>query len=294
MTILEHKKFFWTLALFLVSIVWGSSFLVIKNIVQSIPPESYLVLRFGIAGFILMIVVLLQKYITKHTRPLLVIPGVFLGILLSCVYFLSTYGVEYTSASNATLISNLFMVFTPLLGMVLLKTPLARKYIYGSILGFVGFIFISGISSLQFHMGDGIILMSALFLALHLLLTEYYGKKYHSMQLLLTETFVVLLISIVSLFFTGGLHLPAHPVTWIEILYLALFSTVFAFGVIAMAEKQLHSTQTAMIISLQGIWALLLAISLNLEVLTIPKLIGVACMTMAIFAIEVPYRKHHI
>lgn len=294
MTVLEHKKIFWTFALFLVSIIWGSSFLVIKNIVLNIPPESYLVLRFGIASCILSIVMLFKKYKTKHTHPLFATPGVLLGIILSGVYFLSTYGVEYTSASNATLISNLFMVFTPILGMIILKTPLAKKYIYGSVLGFIGFIFISGISSLEFHMGDGIILISAILLALHLLLTEHFGKHYHSSQLLFTEMIVVFMISIFSLFWSGGLHLPTSSTTWIEIIYLALFSTVFAFGVIAMAEKYLHSTQAAIIISLQGIWSLLMAISLNLEVLTIPKLIGVACMTIAIIAVEFPHKKHHI
>lgn len=286
-----HKKTFWILALLGVSIIWGTSFLIIKDILLHVSSANYLVLRFGMA-FFLMIFLGYKKL--RHPKKFFAKPGIILGLLLGCVYLLSSYGVAYTSASNATFISNLFMIFTPLFEVIFMKVHLEKKYLYGSIAALIGFVFISGFSTLEFNMGDGLLLLGAVFLSIHLLLTEQCTKKYETSSLVLTETATVFGIALLASLFTGGFALPTENFVYVEILYLALFSTIIAFEVIAISEKYMESTQTAIIISLQGIWSLLFALSLHTELLTVPKTIGVICMTLAVLIIEAPLRKRHV
>lgn len=286
----QNKKIFWLLALLLVSVIWGTSFLVIKHTLEEISPFTYLSLRFGIA-FLVMLFISCRHL--KHPKELFSKEGIISGLLLSGVYLLSSVGVEYTSASNATFITNLFMVFTPLCEVVLARHKLQRKYIYASFLGVLGFLFISGLSDLTFNIGDGLMLLSAIFLALHLICTEKFTKKRSAENLVMTEAGVVFLISTLIGFITGSLSIPGSMDIYLPIIYLAIFSTIFAFEVIAEAEKYIESTQTAIIISLQGVWALLFALSMQLESLTVHKIIGVIIMTAAIFVAEIPLRKIH-
>lgn len=291
MTVLQNKKTFWLLALLVVSLIWGTSFLVIKHILEDITPFSYLSLRFGIAFFIMLC---LHWRKIEHPKMLFSWEGIISGLLLSGVYILSSIGVEYTSASNATFITNLFMIFTPLFEVIWFKHRLDKKYMYACILGVLGFLFISGLSDFTFNIGDGLILIAAAFLAIHLLCTEQFTKKQSADKLVLSEAGVVFVISSLFGMFTGTLTLPSSLDLYLPIIYLAVFSTIIAFEVIAKAEKYIESTQTAIIISLQGVWALLFALSLHLEELTTHKMIGVIIMTAAIVIAEVPLKKTHV
>lgn len=287
----QNKKTFWLLALFFISLIWGTSFLVIKHILLNTTPFSYLSLRFGIA-FLLMLLLHCRKL--SHPRQLFSWEGVISGLLLSGVYILSSIGVEYTSASNATFITNLFMIFTPFFEVIFYKHHLLKKYIYASFLGVLGFFFISGLSDLSFNMGDGLMLISAIFLAIHLICTEQFTKKRSAENLVTTEAGVVFVITLCTGALSNSLTLPTESITYLFIAYLAVFSTIIAFEVIAKAEKYIESTQTAIIISMQGVWALLFALGLQLETLSIHKVAGVIIMTAAIIVAEVSLKKTHI
>ncbi|MFN7160862.1 MAG: DMT family transporter [Candidatus Gracilibacteria bacterium] len=284
----QNKKTFWLLALLFVSIIWGTSFLVIKHILLDVSPFSYLSLRFGIA-FLIMLLLYYKKL--RHPGDLFSWEGLISGVLLSGVYILSSIGVEYTSASNATFITNLFMIFTPFIEVVFAKHKLQRKYLYASFLGILGFFFISGLSDLVFNVGDGLMLLSAVFLSIHFVCTENFTQRRSPENLVTTEAGVVFITALIIGTLHGSLALPSNIDTYLPIAYLAIFSTILAFEIIAQAEKYIESTQTAIIISLQGVWALLFALSLQLEVLTIHKIIGVIIMTAAILVAEASIKK---
>ena len=278
------------LALLGVSIIWGTSFLVIKEILLHVSALTYLSLRFGLAVLLLL---LWHRQALFHPKGIFLKEGVLLGLLLSGVYLLTTFGVAETSASNATFISNLFIIFTPFVEVVILKKKLERKYLYASVLGILGFLFISGVSDLTFNMGDFAILMSALILSVHLLCTEHFTKKRPVHSLVITQSFVVFIISLVLGISTNSLQISFVPEVYILTFYLALFSTIIAFETIARAEKYIESTQTAIVISFQGIWALLFALGLGIETLTFHKTLGVVFMTLALIVAEIKMRQPH-
>src|SRR5690349_5535762 len=101
------------LALLAVAVVWGSSYLAAKEVVDADSVLAFLALRFAMAAGVLALV--LRRRITRIGRDE-VLAGALFGTILTAICVCETYGVTMTSASNAGLIMALTVVITPLLG----------------------------------------------------------------------------------------------------------------------------------------------------------------------------------
>jgi len=274
----KHPLAPWISLLFLVSFIWSTTFIIIKEVLVELSPANYLFSRFSLACIILFLIY--WKDI-KHFWQLFSRKGLILGAILSICYFAGAYGVEYTTASNATFIGSMFIIFVPLLEWLILKKKISRRVLMATIIAAIGILFLTGAVTLSFQLGDGLVLISALAMAFHILLTERFAKDIPTKTLMVSQMFVVTIIAGIVALFQGGIALPSTMETFYPILYLALFATVFAFEVITYAEKHVESTDTCLILSFQGIFAFVLAVMLHLEIPTPYKIIGVVLLTFA-------------
>ncbi|WP_455715164.1 DMT family transporter, partial [Anaerosporobacter sp.] len=114
-----------TLGIVLVTLIWGSAFVVIKDTLDILPPLYILALRFGIAGLVLLILGL--KFLKKTSKSEVTL-GAILGVFLFLAYALQTYGLKYTTISNNAFITSTYIVFIPIVNALLKRQKLKKQY----------------------------------------------------------------------------------------------------------------------------------------------------------------------
>ena len=105
-------------SLLFIAIIWGSTFIITKQAIENIPVFSFLTLRFAVASVLLLIICFPRiKHITFQT----ILDGTILGSVLFLTYAFQTVGLKYTQASVTAFITGLYVVFVPVLSLIILK-----------------------------------------------------------------------------------------------------------------------------------------------------------------------------
>ncbi|RZU01788.1 drug/metabolite transporter (DMT)-like permease [Kribbella rubisoli] len=249
------------LLLLLVAIVWGSSYLAAKTATASTPVLTVLFVRYAISAVALLL------FVRRISRKELRIGGI-LGLTQAAVLILETYGVTHTSAANAGLIISLTLVLTPLLDRRRLPP---RFYLAAAIcVGAVGLL----MSSHGLHVpgvGDLLMLAAAVVRAGHVALVGRLATGLRPLQLTTVQTLVG-----TALFAVPAVHhLPAiAAVGWLQMAYLALFCSVFAFLVQTWAVQRTSASRASLLLGTEPIWAVAIGIGLGSEQLTITAALG--------------------
>ncbi|SAL03791.1 DMT family transporter [Caballeronia ptereochthonis] len=223
------------LLLFIVAMVWGSSYGIVKSALAFYPVLALLALRFGIT-FCLLAVNLrhLRRASAQTLRGVLI-----LGLLLLSIFLTETFGVLHTRAANAAFLISLCVVLTPLVEWVLLRRrPGATEWLAVGV-SFAGAWLLAsdGALSFDFNLGDGLILAAAVLRALSVCVTKRVLRAAPLPALTVTavQAGVVAAGSAALAWVFGPSQwqpLPAlagHGVFWGSVLYLVFACTLFAF-----------------------------------------------------------------
>ena len=130
------------LALVLVTAVWGVTFVQVKDAVALYPLFAFLAVRFWIATLTLAVPGLPR--VRSLGRPGFV-GGAFLGLLLAAGYTLQTAGLERTTVSSTGFITGMYVVLTPLIALVLVRSRIGLPVWGGVVLSTIGLAMLSGI-----------------------------------------------------------------------------------------------------------------------------------------------------
>lgn len=271
------------LLLFLASIIWGTSFIVIKETLHYIAAPELILTRFIIATSILLI--LSYKHISRINH-VFTKDSIILGVILSIAYIASTVGVGMTSASNATFLASLTIIFVPLLERLWFRHKLHKNTIAASIIVLVGVLLLTETVTLQINLGDILLILTALVMSFQFSITENVSKHMEIRPLLLGEFIIVTLVSGLFSLMDGAINLPSSPQALLPLLYLGIFPTLVTYMIITSAEKYIEDTEVAIILSFQGIFALVATVLLGLEVPSTMKLTGVLIMSIGFIVAE--------
>ncbi|MEA1940569.1 MAG: DMT family transporter [Candidatus Caldatribacteriota bacterium] len=236
-------------------IVWGSTFAITKNILNSIPPYTFLAYRFLIA--ILVLIAIFWKKITEINKTVLK-KGSLIGIFLFLGYVFQTVGIKYTTATKAGFITGLSVVLVPIISYFFIKEKINRNSIIGVILAFIGLWFLNYSSSFSFNFGDFLVLLCAFSLAMHIISVGLYSRKSDYVLLVivqLTTVFVLSLLLAVIFERPALLHLAYSFNVWWGIIFMAVFATSFAFYMQNRFQRYSTPTKTAIIFSGEPIFA---------------------------------------
>jgi drug/metabolite transporter (DMT)-like permease len=152
------------LALLALTTAWGSTFFMVKGLLDRIPVLDYLGVRFLIAAVVLLL--LAPRAVGRLPRAALW-QGVLLGSLYGVAQILQTAGIARTPASTAGFVTGLYVVMTPLLAAPLLRHRIPGVAWVAVLLATAGM----GVLTLHgLHVGSGevMILGSAALYALHI------------------------------------------------------------------------------------------------------------------------------
>lgn len=276
--------------LVLVTLFWGVSYLMMDVSLEELGPFNLNAMRFLIAFFVAG-ALSFKKLIHVNKTTLLYSAAV--GLALLFVYIGATFGVLYTSLSNAGFLCALTVVLTPVFGFLFLKQKPGKK------LGIVVFMALCGIALLTLggplrpNWGDLLCIMCAVAYAIDLLVTEAAVQK---------EEVDAFQLGVFQLGFTGFFMLalclifetpalPHTPKVWWAVLVLSIFSTGLAFIVQAVAQQYTSASHVGVIFALEPVFSGIAAYFVAGEVLTPKAYLGAVLLVSSLFVMEIDFKK---
>jgi drug/metabolite transporter (DMT)-like permease len=237
--------------LVLVTAVWGITFVQIKDALELYPLFAFLAVRFAIA------VAVLAVPAARRVRALGrdgAIAGLLLGGLLAAGYALQTAGLQRTTVSAAGFVTGMYVVFTPIFGYVLFRIRAPRAVWLGVALAVVGLAMLSGVSAGS-TAGDLLVLAGAALYALQIALMERFAPRYDPLAFTTAEMVAAFVGFAVIAVAAGQVEVPHGATVWAALLVTGVFASAIAFLVQAWAQQRTSATQTALVFSLEPVWA---------------------------------------
>jgi len=246
------------LALVLVTAVWGVTFVQVKDAIALYPLFAFLALRFAIATATLA---LPGARRVRTLGPEGVRAGAFLGLLLAAGYALQTAGLERTTVSSTGFITGMYVVLTPLIALVVLRSTVGAGVWAGVVLSVAGLAMLSGIQAGSVT-GDLLVLAGAAVYSLQIVLMERFAPRFDPLAFTLVEmsaAFAGLLAVALAL---GDVGVPRGWTVWGALIVTGVFASALAFLVQTWAQRRTSATRTALAFTLEPVWAALFGFTL--------------------------------
>ena len=239
------------LALILVTAIWGVTFVQVKDAVAIYPLFAFLALRYAIATGALALVGG-RRVLTLGRSGL--VAGSVLGVLLGLGIGLQTAGLERTTVSSTGFITGLYVVLTPLFGLLLFRTRVGLEVWAGVVLAILGLALLSGVPAGS-PGGDLLVLLSTAAQAMQILMVERYANRYDAIALVLVQLgacFVGFLAVALAL---GELEVPHGRAVWGALLVTGVFASALAYLIQVWAQRRLSAARIAIVFSLETVFA---------------------------------------
>ena len=276
-----------TLTLLGITAAWGSTFFLIKDLLDRVPTLDFLGVRFAIAAVALVLVApraigRLSREARRH--------AVVLGLLYGLGQILQTAGLAHTPASVSGFITGLYVVATPLFAAVLLHTRITWLTWAAVLLAVVGLAVLT-LDGLSIGYGEALTFVAAMLYALHIVGLGAWSTAADAMGLAILQLVVIAVVCLVCTV-PDGLVLPDRPSDWASLLYMALIPG--ALGIVGQTWAQAHlpPTRTAIVMSMEPVFAAFFAVLLGGESLTSRMLLGGAFVLAAMLVVELGPRRH--
>jgi drug/metabolite transporter (DMT)-like permease len=239
------------LALIAVTAVWGLTFVQVKDAVELYPLFAFLAVRFAIAALVLAVPAS-GRMGSLGRRGW--IAGSSLGLLLALGYALQTAGLERTTVSSAGFITGLYVVFTPLLGLLLFRTPVGRAIWLGVALAVVGLALLSGVGAGD-PAGDLLVLLGSAAYSLQIALMERYAPRYDPLAFTQAEMLAAFAGFAVVAVALGQVEVPHGWTVWSALLVTGIFASALGFLVQTWAQRRISASRTAIAFAMEPVFA---------------------------------------
>ncbi len=271
-----------TLALVAVTAVWGGTFVVVRDAVAQMPVLPFLTWRFALAAAALLLirpraVFALSAEKRRH--------GVLLGLLLGTGYILQTFGLQHTSATISGFITGMFVVFTPIIGWLVLHQPLGREVWVAVGLATAGLALIS-LNGLSVGLGEALTLGCAAMFGAHIVGLGQWSTASDAYGLTVLQLAVVALMCLLASPLQGGMELPPSPQVWAALVFLALAATALAFLAQTWAQTHMSAPRAAIVLTLEPVFAGIFGVTVGGDTLTPRIIAGGACIVAAMYVVE--------
>jgi len=270
-----------TLSLLVVTAIWGSTFVVVKDAVERMPVMDFLAWRFAIAAVVMAAVrPRAVSTLDRHGRQ----AGVLLGIALGGGYVAQTFGLERTPASVSGFITGLFVVFTPLCAGVILRKRIDGMTWLAVLLATVGLGLIS-LHGFSIGRGEAITLLCALAFALHIVGLGEWSSSYDAAGLAVVQLTTVAVVCIVVAA-PSSLAPPPDWRVWGAVLLTAIAATAVAFFIQTWAQAHLPPTRAAVVMTMEPVFAGIFGVAVGGDSLTARVVVGAVLVLIAMYAVE--------
>ena len=242
---------------------------------------DFLAIRFSIAAGTMIL--LRPRAISNISRRQLW-HGTILGIMLGSAYITQTFGLQITSPATAGFITGMAVVLTPIVAWLVVKEKIRFITWIGVALATIGLALLS-LHGWVFGKGELLVLICAFCLAGHITGLGKWSSSHETYSLALVQIVIAALICLAAAA-PGGITAPPDYMVWITIGITAILATSVAFVVQTWAQKLISSTQTAVILTMEPVFAGIFATAIGGEVLTPRTIVGAICVITAMMIVQ--------
>ncbi|HXD38118.1 MAG TPA: DMT family transporter [Rhodanobacter sp.] len=275
-----------TLGLLAMTAVWGSTFVLIKDVVGRMPVADFLAVRFLIGAGVML--ALFARPVWRLGRQQLV-RGLLLGALYGAGQLLQTWGLALIAPSVSGFVTGMYVVFTPILAVLLLRRRMPAVTWLAVALSTAGLALLS-LNGLSVDLGVWLTLASAALYGLHIVGLGQWSRPGEAFGMSAVQ---MLAIAAVCLLATAP-HGPMWPPdrnAWLAILYMALVAGAGAMLMQTWAQSHLSATRAAIVMTTEPVFAAAFAVLFGSDVLGWRMLAGGALVLAAMYLVELAPRR---
>jgi drug/metabolite transporter (DMT)-like permease len=294
------------LILLVTAVIWGFAFVAQRMGMDHIGPFLFNGIRFALGALTLILVMKVREMWRrgegekgrpgdKETgrpgdremrRGVPLGSGLLLGLILFAGAGFQQAGIVTTTAGNAGFITGLYIIFVPALG-IFVGQKAGWNLWSGAALGAIGLYFLSVTEGLTLSQGDFLVLMSAVFWAIHVLYTGWLAPKHSAVELAITQNIICATLSLLTAFIFeeisfSGIYEARYP-----ILYGGILSVGVAYTLQIVGQKKAPPSHAAIIMSLETVFAVVGGVMILSETMTDRKWLGCALMLCGMFLAQI-------
>jgi drug/metabolite transporter (DMT)-like permease len=274
------------LALMVNAIIWGATFTTVKDALQDASPVLFVAVRFSLAAAVLTLI-----YHRKLDRRLL-LPGIAVGSLLFTGYAFQTVGLRFTTPSKSAFITGLAIPMVPLLSSLVYRTRPRPAELAGVLAATLGMALMTLQDvHLQVNTGDGLTVLCAAAFAGHIVALGYFSnwaihRGFGFEALAVWQVLTAAALGLMSFSRLDSPHWHMSNGLWIALAITGLLATALAFTVQAWAQRYTTPTRTALIYSLEPVFAWVFSWMLTGELLSRRATMGAVLILTGILLVE--------
>lgn len=284
----ELPPMFYKLLIVVATMLWGFSFVVVKDAVDAVPPAWLMGIRFTATGAILIAV--FHKSLRRNLDAGHLICGVILGVFSFLGFWIQTVGITDTTPGRNAFLTGTYCVMVPFIyWAVARKRPTVFSLIAAVLcITGIGFVSLGDDLSLALRWGDAMTLLSAVFFAVHIVFVAKFSTRHDIMTL-----------TVIQIAASGVLGLAVGAVTestpqasaftvdfFMQIGYMVVFASCLAMVFQNVAQAHVPPAQAALLLSLESVFGVLFSVLLYGEQLTLALVLGFALIFAAIVISE--------
>lgn len=274
------------IALFSIALIWGTSFVIMKNVLDGVPVLWLLSFRFILSSAVLLAVA--RKKLRSVSRECLK-GSVVLGLLLGTAYIVQTFGLYYTTPGKNAFLTCTYCVLTPFASWILYRTRPTAKNLLAAVICLAGIGCVSldsGFNSI--NIGDVLTLMCGIIYALQIAVMAKYVSSGDSITISGLEfgTAGLLCLILAVCFQKPPESIPAG--SFLSLLYLALVCTCLCFLLQTWGMNYCPPATAAILMSLESVFGVIISVIFYNEKLTPVLLLGFALIFFAVVYNELP------
>jgi drug/metabolite transporter (DMT)-like permease len=270
------------IALFGVTAIWGSTFIIVQDAIAKVPVMDFLAVRFTVAT---LVMIALRPFFWRNITRRGLLRGVLLGVVLGLAYILQTFGLRFASAAVSGFITGMFVVLTPVISWVLLRRKTNRVTWLAIVLATIG-LGLLGLHGWSIGTGELLTLGCALFVALHIVGLGEWSAQHETYSFSVIQIGTIAVIALLASA-PGGIMLPPDPGVWIAIGITAVLATAVAFLVQTWAQSLVSPMHAAVVMTMEPVFAGIFAVVIGGEHLTTRTLLGGVCVLAGMLLVQI-------
>jgi drug/metabolite transporter (DMT)-like permease len=247
--------------------VWGGSFVLMKDAIVQQDVYSFLSTRFILAA---LLMIAYRPTVFRGLTFKFIKQGVLAGILLGGGFIFQTFGLANTTVSNTGFITGMYLVFTPLISLIILKRKVLLVQWFA--IAMIGLVLIS-YNGISIGTGEILVLISAFIYGAHFVALGEWSDGKNTYALTLIQIMTIAAMSTVFAFI-NGFQMPPNASVWQAILFTAVFATFIGFLVQTKAQSVMSATAASVLLAMETPFALFFGLFFNNDPLTLRIIVG--------------------
>ena len=281
------------ISLLMAALISGLSFVAQKTGMEYVEPFTFNAARSIIGSLSLVPIILVsdifaKEKVTKDKTILLIKGGLLAGLILFIAFSINQYCMIYSPAGKAGFITSLYVIFVPIIA-IFMRHKLLPNVQISILIALIGLYLLCAKDTMTFEIYDILLLVSAFFFALHIIVVSYYSKRTSALRLSALQFLVAGLLALPCMFLFENPAISSVCAGYQPILFTGVVVTAGAYTFQILGHKATHPVLATLILSSEAVFAVIGGMILLQETLNTREIIGCVLMIAAIILSQLSF-----